>query len=89
MAFRDLSIDLQVSRPDKHGTTFIYKLPIAVGNNAPSKRDDVMLVQFLIKRVFENLTRSRRPPASLKPLVVDGFCGPVTAPAGNSFCLYI
>jgi hypothetical protein len=78
MAFRDLNIDLEVSRPDKHGTPFIYNLTMAVGNNGPNKRDDVMLVQFFIKRIFENPTRSRRPPDSLKPLVIDGICGPIT-----------
>ena len=52
---------------------------MAVGKNAPNKRDDVLLVQYLLKRIYEKpvykngcLSRPRGV------MVVDGYVGAIT-----------
>jgi hypothetical protein len=71
VAFRDIS--------DIEGIPTFYNLTMAVGDGAPNKRDDVMLVQFLLSEVHKGATAF--VPAIPKPtgeLKVDGIYGPVT-----------
>ena len=79
MAFRDTSIVIPPSRDGSRGCPFVYNVTMAVGKNCPNRRDDVKLVQFFLKRIYGNpANEARRPPAQLKPLEIDGFCGPTT-----------
>lgn len=57
------------------GGTF-YNVNFAVGNNAPNKRDDVLLVQWMLKHVYADHPLLSPPEA--KPLKVDGWIGPQT-----------
>ena len=57
----------------------IYNVNMAVGKSAPNRKDDVMLVQYMLKRiyekpVYEKATFSKQQSA----MVVDGFVGPIT-----------
>lgn len=57
--------------------THIWNVTEAVGKNSPNKREDVMLVQYLLKRLYENPNE----PERTKPkgdMTVDGICGPIT-----------
>jgi len=57
----------------------IYNVNMAVGKNAPNRKDDVMLVQYMLKRIYEKPVYERA--ALSKPqsvMVVDGFLGPIT-----------
>jgi hypothetical protein len=51
-----------------------YNVVHAVGKNCPNIRDDVKLVQYLLKILYEKMSASK-PNGEMK---VDGFCGPVT-----------
>jgi hypothetical protein len=42
--------------------------------SAPNRHDDVMLVQFFLKRLFDHEKVAFGP----LPLDIDGFCGPIT-----------
>jgi hypothetical protein len=79
MAFRDTNITIPDLPNGKRGCPFIYNVTMAVGRNCPNRRDDVKLVQFFLKRIFGNPVNDlRKPPSHLKPMEVDGFCGPTT-----------
>lgn len=64
------------------------------GSYLPNKRDDVMLVQYLLKRVYQR-GQAAQPPlnaggvgdphAPITELKVDGLCGPKTQGAINHF----
>lgn len=58
---------------------FIYNVTMAVGpaGTAPKRRDDVMLVQFLLKSIVR--AGLWTPPTYSKPFPVDGKMGPDTA----------
>ncbi|HVE57644.1 MAG TPA: hypothetical protein VNB22_12495 [Pyrinomonadaceae bacterium] len=60
----------------------------------PNKRDDVMLVQYLLKRVYQRGQNCNPPlksgvgdPHSPAALKIDGFCGPKTQGAIEHFQL--
>lgn len=59
---------------------FFYNVDMAVGKNAPNKRDDVMLVQYCLKHIWANPTafESPLPPPASGEMKVDGLCGPTT-----------
>jgi hypothetical protein len=69
MAFRDLSITHELL------PTGLYNVTKAVGKNSANRRDDVLLVQFLLKK-FYALTPRLTPPTS--GIAVDGLFGPTT-----------
>jgi len=50
---------------------------VAVGTNAPNKRDDVLLVQYFLKRIYEKPEDQQLSRPST-PMVVDGYFGPTT-----------
>jgi hypothetical protein len=65
--------------------------PLVTQEEQPNKRDDVMLVQYLLKRVYQagemaspQLKGGKADPASLE---VDGYCGPKTRSAIEHFQL--
>jgi hypothetical protein len=69
MAFIDRDIENPEDAP-------FYNVNFAVGKNCPNYREDVLLVQFFLKRIYmiDGMT-------GLKPkgnMTVDGKCGPVT-----------
>lgn len=74
MAFKDGNI---------FSNGFFYNLTMAVGPGCPNRRDDVMLVQYCLKKTFENPTvvRPPLPPYTGKKIVVDGNCGTITLKA--------
>jgi hypothetical protein len=53
-----------------------YNVNYAVGYNAPNKRDDVLLVQWMLHRVFTDHPRFVRPEP--RDLAIDGWIGPQT-----------
>lgn len=56
-----------------------YNVDMAVGRNAPNVRDDVLLVQYFLKRIYEKPvyeTGSVTPQQG--KMVLDGICGPTT-----------
>ncbi len=63
------------------GLPHIYNVTHTVGNSKDrNERYDVMLVQYLLKEVYENGFKFSPPllqPDS-KPMKVDGICGPIT-----------
>jgi hypothetical protein len=62
----------------QHNTVIklIYTVDKAVGAGCPNLRDDVALVQFLLRAVLED-GESFQVPAGA-PLSIDGICGPQT-----------
>jgi hypothetical protein len=52
-----------------------YNVDRAVGPGCPNSRDDVLLVQYLMKAVFDNMPEKRPPGAQLR---VDGVAGEIT-----------
>ncbi len=55
-------------------TPVFYNVVHAVGKNCPNIRDDVKLVQYLLKILYEKLPADK-PNGEMS---VDGFCGPIT-----------
>ena len=53
-----------------------YNVNYAVGNQAPNMRDDVLLVQWMLHRVFTDHPLFIPPEA--KRLAIDGWIGPQT-----------
>ena len=71
MAFRDTS--------DIEQLPVFYNVNQAVGANSPNQKEDVMLVQFLLREIYKGGTAFE--PAETVPkgdMKVDGICGPVT-----------
>lgn len=58
-----------------------YNVSQSVGRGGVNRRDDTLLVQYLLKKAFEVKTYAPMKPA--QPLAIDGNCGPVT----NSYIL--
>lgn len=52
-----------------------YNVVHAVGKNCPNMRDDVQLVQYLLKILYDKFPPNCRPKGNM---TVDGLCGPVT-----------
>ena len=54
--------------------------PVGPGTDHQSRKDDIMLVQYLLKTIFQNSGKFSPPLAvpKLKPLVIDGVLGPIT-----------
>lgn len=52
-----------------------YNLVKAVGSNCPNNRDDVMMVQYMLKNIYVGDKAHAKPPGEM---TVDGICGPVT-----------
>jgi hypothetical protein len=55
----------------------IYVVTHAVGRNATNKRDDVLLVQYFLKKIYDKPGKASltRPTT---PMVVDGYFGTIT-----------
>jgi hypothetical protein len=58
-----------------------YTVDQAVGTGCPNRREDVLLVQHLLKIAWNDAGASKgfRPPGEAAPLSVDGMFGPQTA----------
>jgi len=56
------------------GLPFFYSVDEAVGRDAPNHPDDVRLVQFMLKGVFESPDVTPLP----EPITIDGIFGPRT-----------
>jgi hypothetical protein len=52
-----------------------YNVVHAVGKNCPNIRDDVKLVQYLLKILYDKFPPNCRPNGNM---TFDGLCGPVT-----------
>ncbi len=52
-----------------------YNVNYAVGANGVNRRDDVLLVQWMLHRIYADGTL---PPVGGPPLKVDGYAGPQT-----------
>ena len=72
MAFVDYSVG--VGEEGKEKFPYIYNVSFSVGFAGISCRDDVMLVQYLLKKIWE---RSYHPPPD-GTMLVDGWMGPIT-----------
>src|ERR1044072_7859232 len=71
MAFRDSS--------DLEDLPVFYNVLLAVGNNAPNLKEDVLLVQFLLFETYSG--KLKFAPFNTRPqgnMTVDGICGPIT-----------
>lgn len=56
-----------------------YNVNMAVGKSAPNRKDDVMLVQYMLKRIYEKpVYKNRTLSKQQGVMVVDGLCGPIT-----------
>lgn len=68
-----------VSSKDKSIPT-VFVVDQAVGSGCPNKRDDVLLVQHLLRVAWEDAPNSKgfRPPTDKEPLKADGAYGPTT-----------
>lgn len=56
-----------------------YNVNMAVGENAPNMKEDVMLVQFFLQEVYKGQTSFDPPEVPPKgAMKVDGICGPIT-----------
>jgi len=53
-----------------------YNIVQAVGKNCPNKRDDVMLVQYLLDWRYKNVQPKAATPKGV--MKVDGICGGIT-----------
>ncbi|HVF51087.1 MAG TPA: hypothetical protein VNA19_13415 [Pyrinomonadaceae bacterium] len=60
---------------DDPGFPYFYNVHMSVGRGCPNMVEDVLLVQYLLYKIYQN-------PGSLPvprgQMVVDGICGPVT-----------
>jgi len=57
-----------------------YNVSMGVGPNAHNRRDDVLLVQYMLKRVYEKPSYPKIQLTKQQgPMIVDGICGPITA----------
>lgn len=55
---------------------FFYNVHNSVGLGSPNRRDDVLLVQYLLHTIYDRPGRPNSPTGG--PLRVDGICGPTT-----------
>ena len=62
--------------PDARFMGVVYNVTRAVGPGQPNIPSDVMLVQYLLKKIYSHPTNTA-PPIFAR-LTVDGSCGPVT-----------
>jgi hypothetical protein len=58
-----------------------YSVDQAVGTGCPNRREDVLLVQHLLRIAWRDAGSSKgfRPPGETEPLKADGMFGPKTA----------
>jgi hypothetical protein len=73
MAFVDYSLNFPPE--DKVDYPWIYNVSYGIGYVGVNSRDDVMLVQYLLKKIWERV-KGAMPPAG--NMVVDGWMGPTT-----------
>ncbi len=73
MAFVDRSLELGEEWTD---FPYIYNVTFAVGYGKVNALDDVMLVQYFLKKIWEKISASKPRPSG--NLVVDGLMGPIT-----------
>jgi len=72
MAFVDYS--LEVGEVNGFNYPFVYNVSYKVGYVGYNCRDDVLLVQYFLKKIWER--SSARPPGGV--MKVDGWMGPIT-----------
>lgn len=64
-----------IDTSDQPWLPYFYNVVHAVGQYCPNLRDDVMLVQHLLKCVYDMQPPYSKPAGQMK---IDGFCGPIT-----------
>jgi hypothetical protein len=74
MAFRDFL--------DDKTFPIFYNVTLPVGPGCPNRRDDVLLVQYFLRKLF-NSPRGRDD--FFEDVAVDGICGPITSRAIRVF----
>lgn len=74
MAFIDSSLELGEKMNAKY--PYIYNVSFAVGYGKYNVRDDVLLVQYFLKKIWDKHKTKAQPPAGV--MKVDGFMGPTT-----------
>ncbi len=73
------TVDTYTTTADPNTPKPFYNVTMAVGTNASNRRDDVLLVQYMLKRVYEKPTYTRgRLSTQQGQMIVDGLCGPTT-----------
>ena len=55
-----------------------YTVDYSVGASGLNRKDDVMLVQFYLKRIYDNPFGGYSRPDPSQVMKVDGSCGPIT-----------
>jgi hypothetical protein len=73
MAFVDNTIDMG-SDESQAEYPFVYNVTFAVGYPGYNCRDDVYLVQYFLKKIWES-SSAPQPAGEMK---VDGWMGPIT-----------
>jgi hypothetical protein len=63
------------------GPKNFYNVDAAVGRGAANRRDDVLLVQYMLRENFKLLNTFKRDPFPGGPVEVDGSAGPQTLAA--------
>jgi hypothetical protein len=71
MAFVDSSLDIV-----EKNYPYIYNVSFAVGYGRYNVRDDVLLVQYFLKKIWDKHRTKAQPPAGT--MAVDGWMGPTT-----------
>lgn len=61
---------------DPTGNARFYNVTRAVGYGCPNDREDAMMVQFFLKRIYQ--TKEMKPMTPQGAMTVDGKIGPVT-----------
>jgi|ERR1700722_5147573 hypothetical protein len=63
----------------------LYAIDQAVGSGCPNRRDDVLLVQFLLKVVSEGPKKDKYTPPGRGPIQCDGAWGPISQAYLNQY----
>jgi len=74
MAFVDSSLELGEEMDTQY--PYIYNVNYAVGYGKINVRDDVLLVQYFLKKIWDKHKYQATPPPGV--MKVDGFMGPTT-----------
>ncbi len=61
---------------DQAGNARFYNVTKAVGYGCPNEKEDAMMIQFFLKRIYQ--TKEMKPYTPKGAMAVDGKVGPVT-----------
>ena len=60
------------------GVDRYYTVENSVGAGGLNRKDDAMLIQFFLDRIYKHPFSDYKPPVGTGPMKVDGQCGPIT-----------